>query len=163
MRKATNPTAIRYQQSLIEMGLNAEVVEFSESTRSAADAAAAIGCELAQIVKSLVFKTRNSGRAVLVLASGVNRVDESLIRGVLGEKLGKADAEFVRQNTGFAIGGVPPFGHAQELPIFIDEDLLVHNTLWAAAGTPNAVFELTPDELLKASGGIVRKVSEGET
>lgn len=162
MRKATNPTAMRYQQSLIDLGLTSEVVEFSESTRSAAEAAAAIGCELAQIVKSMVFKASKSGRAVLVLASGINRVDESLIRNLLGEKLGKADAEFVRESTGFAIGGVPPFGHGQDLPIFIDEDLLQHSSLWAAAGTGNAVFELTPDELLEASGGTVRKVSEGE-
>lgn len=144
------------------MGLNVEVVEFGESTRSAKDAAAAIGCELGQIVKSLVFKTRKTERPVLILASGVNRVSEALIRDSLGEKLGKADAEFVRQSTGFAIGGVPPFGLANKLPIFIDEDLLKYSTLWAAAGTPNAVFELTPHELLEASEGIVRKVSEGD-
>jgi prolyl-tRNA editing enzyme YbaK/EbsC (Cys-tRNA(Pro) deacylase) len=144
------------------LGLNVEVVEFGESTRSAKDAAAAIGCELGQIVKSLVFKTRKTERPVLILASGVNRVSEALIRDSLGEKLGKADAEFVRQSTGFAIGGVPPFGLANKLPIFIDEDLLKYSTLWAAAGTPNAVFELTPHELLEASEGIVRKVSEGD-
>jgi len=137
-------------------------VEFGESTRSAKDAAAAIGCELGQIVKSLVFKTGKTERPVLILASGVNRVSEALIRDALGEKLGKADAEFVRQSTGFAIGGVPPFGLANKLPIFIDEDLLKYSTLWAAAGTPNAVFELTPHELLEASEGIVRKVSEGD-
>jgi len=163
MRKSTNPTAIRFQQSLKQLGLNTEVVEFSESTRSAADAAAAIGCELAQIVKSLIFKTSKTGRAVLVLASGVNRVDESLIRAELGEKLGKADADFVRESTGFSIGGVPPFAHHQELPIFIDQDLLAHSSLWAAAGTPNAVFEISPTELIEASGGIVKKVSEGES
>lgn len=137
-------------------------MEFGESTRSAKDAAAAIGCELGQIVKSLVFKTGKTERPVLILASGVNRVSEALIRDALGEKLGKADAEFVRQSTGFAIGGVPPFGLANKLPIFIDEDLLKYSTLWAAAGTPNAVFELTPHELLEASEGIVRKVSEGD-
>ena len=162
MRKATNPTAIRFQETLTKLGLSSEIVEFTESTRSAAEAAAAIGCDLAQIVKSLVFKTRKSGRAVLVLTSGVNRVDEALMREIMGEKLGKADADFVRLSTGFAIGGVPPFGHVQDLPLFIDEDLFLHSSIWAAAGTANAVFRLTPDELVKASGGSVRKVSKGE-
>lgn len=162
MRKATNPTAIHFQETLTKLGLNSEVVEFAESTRSAAEAAAAIGCDLAQIVKSLVFKTRKNGRAILVLTSGVNRVDEALMRDIVSEKLGKADADFVRQSTGFAIGGVPPFGHTQDLPIFIDKDLFRHSSIWAAAGTANAVFRLTPDELLEASGGSVRKVSKGE-
>ncbi len=162
MRKATKQSAIRFQETLNKLGLKSDVVEFTESTHSAAEAAAAIGCDLAQIVKSLVFKTRTSGRAILVLTSGVNRVDEALMRDILGEKLGKADADFVREGTGFSIGGVPPFGHTKDLPIFIDEDLFQHSSIWAAAGTANAVFRLTPDELLEASGGSVRKVSTGE-
>jgi prolyl-tRNA editing enzyme YbaK/EbsC (Cys-tRNA(Pro) deacylase) len=139
-----------------------QAFEFPEGTRTAADAASAIGCDVAQIVKSLVFRTVQTGRAVMVLTSGVNRVDEGLISNLLGEALGKADAAFVRKSTGYAIGGVPPIGHANDLSLFIDEDLFLHTVLWAAAGTPNAVFKLTPDELLAATQGIVKKVSAEE-
>ena len=162
MRNATNSKALHYQQTLAHYGLQKQVVEFPEGTRTAVDAASAIGCTLAQIVKSLVFRTAQTGRAVLVLTSGINRVDEGLISKLLGEALGKADAAFVRESTGYAIGGVPPIGHAKELPLFIDEDLFLHTAIWAAAGTPNAVFELTPDELLTATQGIVKKVQSGE-
>lgn len=159
MRKARNVRAVQFQEGLAAFGVRSEVVEFTESTRSAADAAAAIGCELGQIVKSLVFKTRKSGQAVLMLANGANRVDEKRMRALVGEKLGKADADFVRAQTGFAIGGVPPFWAGQDLPVFVDEDLLQYEVVWAAAGTPNAVFALKPDELLRASGGKVEKIT----
>lgn len=159
MRQPQNPTAIKYQELLNNMGIASQVVEFEQATRTAQDAADAIGCEVGQIVKSLVFRTEN-GRGVLVLTSGANRVDEARVRALVGEELGKADADFVRAATGYAIGGVPPFGHAGELITFIDADLTGYPTIWAAAGTPNAVFQMTPDELIAGSGGLVGKVSE---
>lgn len=149
MRPPTNPTAIAFQQLLVDLSLGGQVVEFAQTTRTAADAAAAIGCEVGQIVKSLVFKTVTSGQAVIVLTSGAHRVDESLIEAAVGEKLGKADAEFVRTVTGYAIGGVPPFGYAALPHTFVDEALLAYEIIWAAAGTPNAVFPLTPAELVQ--------------
>ena len=159
MRAAQSPKALAFQAILDELDIQRTVVEFEESTRSAQDAADAIGCELAQIVKSLIFRTTKSGQAVLVLTSGANRVDEKAVRALVGEKLGKADADFVRAQTGYAIGGVPPFGHSGQTQVFIDEDLLAFAEIWAAAGTPNAVFPLTPDELVRASGGQIAKVS----
>ncbi len=148
-----SPSAQKVQDTLRMLGLNNEVRELPAATRSAAEAAAAIGCQVAQIAKSLVFKTKGSGKAVLVIASGVNRVDEKKVAGYLGEPIERADADLVRQKTGFAIGGVPPVGHSEKLETFIDEDLLQHEAIWAAAGTPNAVFQLTPADLVKATGG----------
>ena len=162
MKEASSERARAFQALLDEAGIKGRVVEFEESTRSAQEAADAIGCELGQIVKSLVFKTKKSRAAVLVLTSGVNRVDEKAIRALVGEKLGKADADFVRESTGYSIGGVPPFGHSGPTQVFIDEDLTQYETIWAAAGTPFAVFPLAPDELIQASGGNVTKVSEGK-
>ena len=162
MLNPSNPTALRYQQILANHGLQKQIVEFPQGTHTAAEVASAIGCDVAQIVKSLVFKTIKTSRAVLVLTSGINRVDEGIISELLNEQLGKADANFVRESTGYAIGGIPPIGLAKDLPLFIDENLFLHNTLWAAAGTPNAVFELSPDELLAATNGIVKKVSVGD-
>ena len=134
------------------------MLEFDAGTRTAADAAAAIGCTVAEIAKSLLFRARESGRPVLVVASGVNRVDEKKIAAVIGEKIARADADFVRENTGFAIGGVPPVGHAVAPLTLIDEDLLKLETIWAAAGTPNAVFKLTAGELVELTGGRVAEV-----
>jgi prolyl-tRNA editing enzyme YbaK/EbsC (Cys-tRNA(Pro) deacylase) len=134
------------------------VSTFPEGTRTAADAAAAIGCEVAQIVKSLVFR-RASGAPVLVVASGANRVDEAKVEALLGEPVGKPDAAFVREATGFAIGGVPPAGHAQPIETLVDEDLLALDGLWAAAGTPRTVFPLTPDELVALTRGRVADVA----
>ena len=128
--------------------------EFPEGTRTAQDAAAAVGCEVAQIVKSLVFE-RHDGTPVLVLCSGANQVDEA----ALG--LERAPAALVREVTGFAIGGVPPYGHPAPLETLVDEDLLEHDTLWAAAGTPRTVFPLTPAELILRSRGTVARVSRG--
>jgi prolyl-tRNA editing enzyme YbaK/EbsC (Cys-tRNA(Pro) deacylase) len=130
-------------------------MEMPQTTRSAAEAATAIGCNVEQIAKSLVFKTKQTGKPILVIASGVNRVKEKRIETVLGERLDKADADFVREHTGFAIGGVPPVGHASSFDIFIDEDLLQYEEIWAAAGTPFAVFRLTPADLVKMTGGQV--------
>jgi len=152
--KGLPAAAERVQQALVALGVGARVVELPSSTRSAADAADAVGCSVQQIVKSLVFQT-DSGDPVLVLASGINRVDVGLVSSHLGSPIGKADADFVRSVTGFAIGGVPPVGHAQPLITFIDQDLLALDTLWAAGGTPYTVFSLTPQQLIGATGGRV--------
>jgi prolyl-tRNA editing enzyme YbaK/EbsC (Cys-tRNA(Pro) deacylase) len=145
--------AQKVQDSLKAKGFSLEVVELPDSTRTAAEAAQAIGCQVGQIVKSLVFKTRQTERPVLVLASGSNRVDEHKIERLAGEPVGKADAEFVRRHTGFAIGGVPPLGHDTPLETLIDEDLLKYEEVWAAAGTPHAVFRLRPADLEEMTGG----------
>jgi prolyl-tRNA editing enzyme YbaK/EbsC (Cys-tRNA(Pro) deacylase) len=154
-----SPRARKVQEVLKASGLELRVVEFPASTRTVAEAAQAVGCEVGQIVKSLVFKTRRSERPVLILASGVNRVDEKKVTAHIGEELVKADAEFVRRQTGFAIGGVPPVGHAQKLETFLDEDLLQYTQVWAAAGTPNAVFQLRPAELMEITGARVESIA----
>lgn len=149
-------SAQRVQDALAERGVSLQVVELPDTTRTAQEAAAAIGCTVGQIAKSLIFKGRESGRPVLVIASGDNRVDVQKVAAALGEPIGKANAAFVREQTGFVIGGVPPVGHEQPLPTFIDEDLRQHEEIWAAAGTPFAVFRLTPAELeLIASGQVL--------
>lgn len=159
MVKNLSPSAQKVQQALQVMGFALQVVELPDSTRTAAEAAQAVGCQVGQIVKSLVFKAKRSQRPVLVVASGANRVNEKAIEALIGEPLGRSDADFVRQRTGFAIGGVPPVGHSEQLETFIDEDLLQHAEIWAAAGTPNAVFRLTPDDLVRMTGGRVVKIS----
>jgi prolyl-tRNA editing enzyme YbaK/EbsC (Cys-tRNA(Pro) deacylase) len=159
MNQPLRPAVQRIQTLLAERGYDCRVVEFAETTRSSADAAAAIGCEVAQIAKSLVFRAKPSGRAVLVIASGANRVDEKAVAAALGEGLGKADAEFVRDRTGFAIGGVAPIGHPTPPLTFIDEDLFRHETIWAAAGTPFSVFQLTPAQLVEMTGGGLLKLA----
>jgi prolyl-tRNA editing enzyme YbaK/EbsC (Cys-tRNA(Pro) deacylase) len=141
------------------MGFTLQVVELPDSTRTAVDAAQVVGCQVGQIVKSLVFKAKRSERPILVVASGANRVNERAIEALIGEPLGKADADFVRQRTGFAIGGVPPLGHSEQLETFVDEDLLQYPEIWAAAGTPNAVFRLSPPDLVRMTGGQVVKIA----
>jgi prolyl-tRNA editing enzyme YbaK/EbsC (Cys-tRNA(Pro) deacylase) len=153
------PSAQKVQDALAAGGFSNAVVELPDSARSVPEAAAAVGCDPAQIVKSLVFRGRESGRAVLVVASGAHRVDEKLIAALIGEAIGKADPEFVREQTGFAIGGVPPIGHSRALVTVVDEDLLRLERIWAAAGHPNAVFALTPGELVAMTGGRVGKVA----
>lgn len=144
------------QIALEQKGLACKVVELNASTRTAADAASAIGCQVAEIIKSLLFCTKGSKIPVLVLASGINRVSEQVIEKLIGDTIVKADADFTRNVTGFAIGGIPPLGHKQPIThIFIDEDLLQYRTLWAAAGTPNTVFSLSVTELERATGGKV--------
>jgi prolyl-tRNA editing enzyme YbaK/EbsC (Cys-tRNA(Pro) deacylase) len=152
MKPASAPSALKVQAVL---GERFAVMEFDAGTRTAADAAVAIGCTVAEIAKSLLFRAKDTGRPVLVVASGVNRVDEKKVAALIGEKIGRADADFVREATGFAIGGVPPIGHAVAPLTLIDEDLLAFTTIWAAAGTPNAVFQLTPAELVALTGGRV--------
>jgi prolyl-tRNA editing enzyme YbaK/EbsC (Cys-tRNA(Pro) deacylase) len=155
MKPATHASALRVQAAL---GERFTVLEFDRSTRTAAEAAAAVGCTVAQIAKSIVFRA-DSGRAVLVIASGSNRVDERKVAALLGEGIGRADAEFVRAETGFAIGGVPPVGHDRPPIVFIDRDLEALGTLWAAAGTPNAVFALSWNDLRALTNGRVGDVA----
>jgi ubiquinone/menaquinone biosynthesis C-methylase UbiE/prolyl-tRNA editing enzyme YbaK/EbsC (Cys-tRNA(Pro) deacylase) len=157
-RTSLSPSAQKVQDALRVNGFPCTVIEFVDSTRTSAEAAARVGCTLGQIAKSLVFRGQDSGRPVLVITSGANRVDEAKVGKLLGEPIGRADAEFVRASTGFAIGGVPPLGHSQPIVTFIDEDLLQYENIWGAAGTPNAVFELTPGELQKMTGGKVAHV-----
>jgi len=154
-----SPSALKVQQALKVMGFTLQVVELPDSTRTAVEAAQAVGCQVGQIVKSLIFKAKRSEQPILVVASGSNRVNEKSIEALIGEPLGKADADFVRQRTGFVIGGVPPVGHAEPLTTFVDEDLLQYAEIWAAAGTPNAVFRLAPADLVKMTGGRVVKIT----
>jgi prolyl-tRNA editing enzyme YbaK/EbsC (Cys-tRNA(Pro) deacylase) len=158
MGEILSASAQKVQDTLRSLGFTNQVVELPQTTRSAAEAAQAIGCTVAQIAKSLIFKTRDTGRAVLVIASGVNRVNEKKLAEWVGERIERPDADFVRQRTGFAIGGVAPVGHAETLVTFIDEDLLQYAEIWAAAGTPFAVFKLTPDELVRMTAGRVENV-----
>ncbi|KQT85543.1 YbaK/EbsC family protein [Aurantimonas sp. Leaf443] len=139
-------------------GLKIAIVETRASARSAEEAAAAVGAQVGQIVKSLVFRGASSGTAHLLLVSGANRVDEAGMEALVGEALERPDAAFVRAATGFAIGGIPPFGHASPLPVFMDEDLFAHATVWAAAGTPTHVFETVPLQLRSATGARVGRV-----
>jgi prolyl-tRNA editing enzyme YbaK/EbsC (Cys-tRNA(Pro) deacylase) len=140
----------RFQQEARARGLDIEVREFPQGTRTAQDAAAAIGCDVAQIVKSLVFMADE--QPVLVLTSGANRVHEATLRDALGAvSFRKADADEVREATGYAIGGTPPFGHRQPLRVLCDRDLTTHEEVWAAAGSPSTVFGLTPAALLEAT------------
>jgi prolyl-tRNA editing enzyme YbaK/EbsC (Cys-tRNA(Pro) deacylase) len=158
MAEDLSPSAQKVQQALEILGFSLQVVELPGSTRTAVEAAQAVGCQVGQIIKSLVFKTKRSERPILVIASGQNRVDEKRLEALIGEPLGKADADFVRQRTGFVIGGVPPVGHQEKLATFIDQDLLQFNELWAAAGTPHAVFQLKPAELLQMTGGLIADI-----
>ena len=129
------------------------------TTKTARDAAAAVGCSVAQIAKSIIFRTAESRRAVLVIASGVNRVNEQRMAQLIGEQLEKATPEFVREATGFVIGGVPPVGHATQIETWIDQDLLQFDRIWAAAGTPSSLFSIEPDQLRRITGGKVQAIS----
>jgi len=155
-----SPSAQKIQDTLNSLGFTQQVVEHEQTTRTSAEAAAAIGCEVGQIAKSVIFKGKQSGKAILVIASGANRVDEKKLRALLGQKVDKPDADFVRAQTGFVIGGVPPLGHAQPLETLIDDTLLTFDSIWAAAGTPNAVFPLTPAELVQMTNGKVADVKQ---
>ena len=146
-------SAQKVQDAILALGMSNTVIEHAQTTRSAKDAAAAIGCTVAQIAKSLIFRARNSGKAVLVITSGVNRVNEARIGQLVGEEIEKADADFVLEQTGFVIGGVPPLAHRHPLITLIDEDLLQYEIIWAAGGTPNAVFQVSPEELLAMTNG----------
>ncbi len=142
-----------------KLGLSIEIAIMPDTTRTAEDAAAACGCRVGQIVKSLVFTGAESGRDLLLLVSGDNRVDEAGVAAHLGEALERPRGAHVRKVTGFAIGGIPPFGHDAPLSTYIDEDLLKHDVVWAAAGTPNAVFSCAPHALRDATGAQVISVT----
>jgi Cys-tRNA(Pro) deacylase len=151
-----HPTAKKVSDAAQELGLNITIKEFEATTRTAQDAANAIGCTVAQIVKSLLFVV--NGQPTLVLVSGPNRLDEkklAALRGVGKKKVKRGNADIVREATGFAIGGVPPFGHQTMLPTYIDEDFWQFEVIWAAAGTPNAVFAIAPDDLARVTEGVV--------
>ena len=141
----------RFRAAAERMGVHVEVVKYPEGTRTAADAASAVGCDVGQIVKSLVFATPI--KLVLALTSGANHVDTDKLGELVGEEVTLADPEAVRATTGFAIGGTPPFGHLEPLPVWIDEDLLIFDIVWAAAGTPDSCFSIAPDQLVAVTGG----------
>jgi prolyl-tRNA editing enzyme YbaK/EbsC (Cys-tRNA(Pro) deacylase) len=158
-----HPSAQKVADAARQLGLSVKIVEFEETTRTAQDAANAIGkhpsgigCQVAQIVKSLLFMV--DGQPVMALVSGANRLDErklAALRGVGRKTIKRTDADTAKAITGFSIGGIPPFGHTSRLPVYVDEDLTRFAVVWAAAGTPFAVFAITPDELVRASEGIV--------
>ena len=147
MKPARHPTALRTAQLLRDAGIDARVVEFEQPTRTSAEAATAIGCSGAEIAKSIVFRGEDTGQAIVVIASGDNRVNELKVAQSVGEALVRADADFVRAITGYAIGGVAPIGHVQSVKLLLDEDLQRFETVWAAAGTPFSVFAVTPRDL----------------
>lgn len=151
--------AAKVQAAADAIGLAIAIRLMPDSTRTAAEAAAACGCAVGQIVKSLIFKGKDTGTPLLLLVSGANRVNEKGVAAAVGEQLVRPDADFVREATGFAIGGIPPFGHAARLSAFMDEDLLQYGTVWAAAGTPNAVFAANPGRLRDAVGAAVIRVT----
>jgi prolyl-tRNA editing enzyme YbaK/EbsC (Cys-tRNA(Pro) deacylase) len=146
-------SAQKIQDILNSLGYNYTVIEHVESTRTAQEAADRVGCDLGQIVKSLIFRGKTSNKPILVLTSGANRVDETLISQYAGEPIGRADPDFVRAVTGFAIGGIPPLGHIEKMETYLDEDFQQYAVIWAAAGTPNAVFELKSGDLQKMTEG----------
>jgi Cys-tRNA(Pro) deacylase len=159
-----HPSAQKVADAARTLGLSVEIVEFEETTRTAQDAAQAIGCQVAQIVKSLLFIV--GGQPVMALVSGVNRLDErklAALRGVGRKQVERADADTAKTVTGFSIGGVPPFGHTTRLPVYVDEDLTRFDVVWAAAGTPFAVFAITPEELVRASQGDVADLKRVES
>ncbi len=153
-------SAQKVQRAMAEKGFALRVREFPEGTRTAAQAAEAVGCAVGQIAKSLIFRAKDSERPLLAIASGANRVDERALSRLLGEKIARADAAFVRAKTGFAIGGVPPVGHLEKPVTFIDRDLMAYEVIWAAAGTPHAVFALKPADLVALTEGEVADIKK---
>jgi prolyl-tRNA editing enzyme YbaK/EbsC (Cys-tRNA(Pro) deacylase) len=147
----------RFEEWMESHGLDVPVRTYPAGTRTAEDAAHAIGCEVAQIVKSLVFTA--GGRPVVALVSGSNRLDVRRLEALAGGRVAKADADLVRSATGYAIGGVPPFGHATALPVYMDRDLSDHDVVWAAAGRPDAVFPIAPVRLAELSRATVERLA----
>ena len=146
-------SARRVQEALAVLGLDCRITEHARSARTSQEAAGVLGCLVGQIAKSLVFQGKETGKAVLVIASGANRVDEAKVGALLGEPIGRAKPEFVREVTGYAIGGIPPVGHAQAIATFVDRDLLAFDRVFAAGGTPNALFPIAAKDLLRVCGG----------
>jgi len=148
-------SAQKVQDVLNTFSIGLQVIEMPDSTRTAQEAADALGCTIGQIAKSLIFRGAASGNPILIIASGANRVNEKAVGRLIGEKLQRADADFAQEQTGFAIGGIPPVGHINPIATYIDEDLLSFDVIWAAAGTPHAVFKLSPEHLKAITGGQV--------
>ena len=158
-RSPLKPAAQRFEIAARALGLDIEVRSMSQSTRTAEEAAAACGCSVGQIVKSLVFRGKTSGKPYLLLVSGANRVNEKAVAKLIGEPLQRPDAQYVRDITGFAIGGIPPLGHASRLTTFMDRDLLGYEVVWAAAGTPESVFPVSPSDLRdKANAEVIQVI-----
>lgn len=156
-------SAQRFQTALQTLGIETQAIELPQSTRTAKEAAAAIGCEIAQIAKSLIFRRLDTDQPVLVIASGSNRVDEQVVSDYLKAEITMADAEFVRSSTGYAIGGVPPFGHVTPIEdVVIDQDLFNFDVVWAAAGTPRSVFPISPRRLAEITAGQSHRVTKGK-
>ncbi len=156
LHKPLQPSAQKVAEAAATLGLTIDIVTFEQPTRTAEQAAEAIGCAVGQIVKSLVFVV--GGKPVMALVSGSNQLETRKLAGLFGvgrKQVERADADTVREATGYAIGGVPPFGHATTMPVYVDEDLTRYDVIWAAAGTPNTVFAITPADLLRAGGGHV--------
>ena len=154
LHKPLQPSAQKVADAAAALGLAIDIVTFEQPTRTAEDAAAAVGCDVGQIVKSLVFTV--SGAPVMALVSGRNQLDTRKLAALFNvgrKQVERADADTVRAATGYAIGGVPPFGHATRLPVYVDEDLTTYEVIWAAAGTPNTVFAVAPADLVRTSGG----------
>lgn len=160
MGRTLSPSAQKVQDALQALRFRYQVMELPHTTRSAAEAAQAIGCQIAQIAKSLVFRGKRSQEPVLILASGSNRVSEEKIAVLVSEPVEKPDAEYVRQQTGFVIGGVPPISITKPIRTFIDNDLMQYDELYAAAGTPFAIFRTTPQDLVRMSHGEIADVKE---
>ncbi len=158
MNAPLSPSAQKVQEALAHAGLDCRIVEHATAARTSAEAAATLGCSVAEIAKSLIFRCGESG-AVLVIASGANRVDERKIAALAGGPIGKADASRVREVTGYAIGGIPPLAHTTRLTTLIDRDLLRFDVVHAAGGTPNAMFPIRPADLVRVSGGTVADVA----
>ena len=153
MSSNLSKSAGKVQAALKELGFEPNIIELSDSARTAQEAADAIGCSVSQIAKSLIFKGKISQKPILIVASGTNRINEKAVKEHIGEKLEKADADFVLEHTGFAIGGIPPIGHKTPITTLIDEDLMQYEEIWAAAGTPHAIFKLTPKILTEITQG----------
>jgi len=154
----TTSSTQRVKDALEKLGIPVTVQELPDSTRTAVEAAAAAKCQVGQIVKSLIFQTVTRQEPVLILTSGANKVDEKLVGAQLGEPIQFAPPNFVREETGFAIGGVSPYGLIKEIPIYIDRDLLDHSIIWAAAGSHHAVFSIQPQTLIDTTGAKVISV-----
>ena len=163
MTKPLSRSARRIQQAIENRGFDFIVRELPQSTRTANDAAKTIGCDVGQIVKSLIFRVEDTDEAILALVSGSNHVDTTKLAAVGAGRLLRADADFARRSTGFAIGGIPPCGHDTAMRTFIDENLLEYDRVWAAAGTPNAVFELDPSALLPLTSGVICDLRSDES
>ena len=153
-----SPSAQKVADTLLKLNISCQVIELPASTRTAPEAAQAVGCHVGAIVKSLIFRGKDSHKPILILVSGSNRVDEARVSNLLHEQILRAEPDFVREQTGFAIGGIPPVAFPAPITTLIDKDLLNYEVVWAAAGTPHAVFSIHPEDLVKASRGQVVQV-----